>query len=153
MVHLEVYIHTKFADMYTDFKNYKGNIIEQVFLEWFYLNDVPVSVIRLYVKIHSYFDITCCEEKVVIREQKEPPRIVISGEYVYKPVEQTIKWLHQCGIVSVKYLTDSNDIRRGLLFIFEHNHNFIFYNRGYELDDDDKFEIDVNVDALPYKII
>jgi alanine-alpha-ketoisovalerate/valine-pyruvate aminotransferase len=138
--------------MYANLKNCIGKNIEKLFLEWFYLNNSPVSIIRLYVKFDSYFDITSCEENVFIREQKEFPHNEICGEFVYKPIEQKIKWLYKCRVVSIKYLIDSNNIKRGILFIFEQDHNFAFYNKGYEFDDDNKFELDINLGtALHYK--
>ena len=57
--------------MCANLKNCIGNILEQVFLEWFYINNNPISIVRLYVKFDSYFDITCCEENVFIREEKK----------------------------------------------------------------------------------
>jgi len=139
--------------MYANLKNSIGKVIERVFLEWYYFNGQPDSISRLYVKVNSYFDITCCEENVFIREQKETPTVIISGEFTYKPIEQNIEWLHQCRIISIKYLVNSFNIKRGILFIFSYNHNFIFYNEGYEFDDIDKFEIDVNMNLLPYNVI
>ena len=130
-----------------------GKSVEGVLLEWYYFNEQPDSIVRLYIKVSSYFDITCCEENVFIREQKETPTDIISGQFIYKPIEQQIEWLHQCKIVSIKYLVDSLNIKRGILFIFEHNHNFIFYNKGYEFDDNKKFEIDINVNSLPYDAV
>ncbi len=124
--------------------------IDKIFLEWFYFNDQPDSIIRLYIKVDSYFDITCCEENVFIREQKETPTKTNSGEFIFKPIEQNIEWLHQCKIISIKYLIDFKNIKRGVLLIFDHNHNFVFYNKGYEIDDNNKFEIDINIKSLQY---
>ena len=64
-----------------------------------------------------------------------------------------MKWLSQYKIISIKHLVDSLGIKRGLLFVFEHNHNFMFYNKGYEFDDEEKFEIDVDINLLPYGVI
>jgi hypothetical protein len=139
--------------MYTNFKNCIGKNIEKVFLEWFYFNAQPDSIIRLYIKVDSYYDIICCEENVFIREQQKMPISTISREFTYKPIEQNIEWLHQCKIVAIKYLVDINNIKRGIMLIFEHNHNFIFYNNGYESGDNDEFEIDTNIDLLPYSVI
>ena len=139
--------------MYINFKKCIGESIERVFFEWYYFNDQPCSIIRLYIKVESYFDITCCEENISIREQKEIPMTINSGEFTYKLIQQDIEWLSQYKIISVKYLVDSLNVKRGLLFIFEHNHNFIFYNKGYEFDDEGKFEIDVDVNLLLYDAV
>ena len=139
--------------MYINFKKCIGESIERVFLEWYYFNDQPCSIIRLYIKVESYFDITCCEENISIREQKEIPMTINSGEFTYKLIQQDIEWLSQYKIISVKYLVDSLNVKRGLLFIFEHNHNFIFYNKGYEFDDEGKFDIDVDVYLLLYDAV
>lgn len=86
-------------------------------------------------------------------KKKKNPKNTNSGEFVYMPIEQKIKWLYQCRIIAIKYLVDSNNIKRGILFLFEHDHNFAFYNKGYELDDDDKFELNINLNILDYKMI
>lgn len=130
-----------------------GKSIERIFLEWYYFNDQPCSIIRMYIKVESYFDITCCEESIFIREQKEVPTTGSSGDFTYKLIQQDIKWLSRYKIISIKYLLDSFNVKRGLLFVFEHNHNLMFYNRGYEFDDEEKFEIDVDINLLPYDII
>ncbi|GHU75488.1 hypothetical protein FACS189413_19940 [Bacteroidia bacterium] len=134
-------------------KNCIGKIFESVLLEWFYLNNIPISIVRLYIKVNSYFDITCCEENVFIKEQKDIPNTTISHEFIYKPIEQHIEWLHHCKVISIKYLIDSKNIRRGILFMFEHDHNFAFYNKGYEYDDNDVFEIDINTNSVFYDLI
>ena len=139
--------------MYANLKKCIGKSIEKMFLEWYYFNDQPYSIIRLYIKVDLYFGITCCEENISIREQKEIPMTINSGEFTYKIIHQDIKWLSQYKIVSIKYLVDSLGIKRGLLFVFEHNHNFMFYNKGYEFDDEEKFEIDVDINLLPYGVI
>jgi hypothetical protein len=139
--------------MSENLKSCIGKGIERIFLEWFYFNNQPESIGRLYIQVDSYFDITCCEENVFIREQKETPTTQIFDEFTYKPIEQNIEWLHQCEIISIKYLVDSLNIKRGILFVFEQNHNFMFYNRGYEFDDEDNFEIDVNMNSLLYDVI
>ena len=130
-----------------------GKSIERIFLEWYYFNDQPCSIIRLYIKVDLYFDITCCEESISIREQKEIPTTVNSGDFTYKLIQQDIKWLSQCKIISMKYLLDSLNVKRGLLFVFEHSHNLMFYNRGYEFDNEGKLGIDVDISLLPYDII
>ena len=139
--------------MYTNLKKCIGKSIEKMFLEWYYFNDQPYSIIRLYIKVDLYFDITCCEENISIREQKEIPMTINSGEFTYKIIHLDIKWLSQYKIISIKHLVDSLNIKRGLLFVFEHNHNFMFYNKGYEFDDEEKFEIDVDINLLPYGVI
>ncbi|MDR0698102.1 MAG: hypothetical protein LBG28_02610 [Tannerella sp.] len=148
---LEVYIHINF--MCTNLKKCIAKTFEKVFIEWFYLNDTPVSIVRLYIKGDLYFDITCCEENVSIREQEEIPENKVFQEFAYKPIEQNIEWLHQCKIDSIKYLMDLHNIKRGILFIFHNNHNFVYYNKGYEFDDNDIFEIDANIKLLPYVLI
>ena len=139
--------------MYVNLKKCIGKSVERVFLEWYYFNDQPYSIIRLYIKVDLYFGITCCEENIAIREQKETPMTINSGEFTYTIIHQDSKWLSQYKIVSIKYLVDSLGIKRGLLFVFEHNHNFMFYNKGYEFDDEEKFEIDVDINLLPYGVI
>ena len=130
-----------------------GKSIERIFLEWYYFNDQPCSITRLYIKVDSYFGITCCEENISIREQKEVPMTVNSGEFTYKLIQQDIKWLSQYKIISIKYLLDSFNVKRGLLFVFEHSHNLMFYNKGHEFDDEEKLEIDVDINLLSYDVI
>lgn len=136
-------------------EKYVGSYIDKVILEWFYFENNPVSIIRLYVQIDSILDITCCEEDVFIKERKEPPITIIAGEYAYIPIEQDISWLCQNKIISIKYLEDLHNIKRGIIFLFENKHNFLFYNKGYQHDDMAIFDIDIDIDieSLAYKII
>ncbi|GHV59590.1 hypothetical protein FACS1894182_13920 [Bacteroidia bacterium] len=136
-----------------DIKDCIGKVLEKVLLECFYMNDKFISIVRLYVQLYSYFDITCCEENVFIREQKEDPVKTVSGKYNYIPMEQNIEWLHQGKVFSIKYLIDSHSIKRGILFIFDNRHNFVYYNTGYEMEDNAVFDIDVNLKLLPYNLI
>jgi len=128
-----------------------GKFATKVFLEWFFMNNEPVSIIRLFIQINDiYLNITCCEENVIIKAQKESPTIMAFQEFSYKPIEQNIEWLNQYKIVSIKYLIDSVNIKRGILFTFENAHNLVYYNEGYKFDDIETFAIDVNLKQLPY---
>ena len=37
--------------MYVNLKKCIGKSVERVFLEWYYFNDQPYSIIRLYIKV------------------------------------------------------------------------------------------------------
>ena len=140
--------------MIMNIKNCVGKIIKNVFLEWFYLNGISTSIVRLYIETdENFYDITCCEENVFIRIQKEFPEDKDFKEFFYKPLKQNIEWLNKCKILYIKYLVDCLNLKRGILFIFENDHNFVFYNKGYEIEDKELFEIDINVALLPYNLI
>lgn len=140
--------------MYEPLKNCVGKIIEKIFLEWFYLDEQLDSIIRLYIKIGLIYDITCCEEDVYIREQREMPPNRIEEGYAYVPKEVNIEWLHKCKITSICFLVDCNSIKRGIVVIFENNHNFVFYNKGYAFNDHKEFEIDSSINNLyPYRLM
>ncbi|GHT84144.1 hypothetical protein FACS18947_1170 [Bacteroidia bacterium] len=135
-----------------DIKDCIGTVLKKVLLEYFYMNNECISIVRLYVQLDSYFDITCCEENVFIREQKESPIKTVSGEFNYIPIEQNIKWISQYKVFSIKYLIDSLNIKRGILFIFDSGHNFVYYNTGYEMGDNNVFDIDINLKLLSYSL-
>ncbi|NDW13672.1 hypothetical protein D0T50_12335 [Bacteroides sp. 214] len=129
-----------------------GKTIKKILLEWFYFNEQPESIVRLYIEIDSYFDITCSEENVFIREQKDAPINVVCQQFAYKPIEKHVEWLSQSRVVSIKYLVDFQYIKRGVLFVFDNNHNFVFYNEGYANGDNAKFEVDVDLNKILFLI-
>ena len=128
-----------------------GKTIKKILLEWFYMNNEPISIIRLYVQIDDvYLNVLCSEENVYIKKQENCPVKMDVENFVYIPIEKNIDWLIQNKILSIKYLVDSINIKRGILFLFENHHNFAYYNMGYEIKDEGIFEIDVNIEQLPY---
>lgn len=133
---------------------YLGKTFTNVLIEDFYLKRKFVSIVRLYLEgADTYFSITCGEENVIIREQKERPKNAVSGDFEYVIVEQSIDWLKNATLTSIKYLIDNFGIRRGVAFFFDGNHNFVFYNKGYEIEDTDFFDLNINPLSLDYQLI
>ena len=139
--------------MSKDIKEYIGQTFEDVLIVWLYLNGNPVCIVNFYVKGHSYFRISCSEENVTIREQKEAPQDFTFDEFTNKVIKQDIEWLQKNTVVSIKYLIDSYNIKRGLIIFFENNHNIVFYNEGYDYGDEEIFEKDININSLPYEMV
>jgi hypothetical protein len=134
-------------------KYYIGKFVKEIIIEWFYMDEKPISIIRLYVRINDiYLNITCCEENINIKEQKRPLKINIE-KFSYVPITEEIDWLPQYKLTSIKFLIDKYNIKRGVLFVFDNRHNFTYYNKGYEVKDENLFYIDVNIGLLPYDLI
>ena len=113
----------------------KNQIIEKVFLECFFENEKFLSIISLIIKFNSYTSILCSEENVFINENDSIPLKTVSGNFTYLLIEQEIGWLSTRNIVSMKYLIDDSNIKRGIIILFEGNHNIIHYNMGYDFDE------------------
>jgi hypothetical protein len=131
-----------------------GKVVRKVFLEWFYMNDEPISIIRLHIQLDTVcFSVLCSEEDVCVKKQEKNPTKIIAEKFNYIPVEREIYWLHYHEILSVNYLIDDHKIKRGIVFIFNNHHNFVYYNRGYEIKDSGEFDVDVNIKSLPYSLV
>jgi hypothetical protein len=97
---------------------------------------------------NKYVNILCSEESVCVSEQEKSPNIVISENFSYVPIEKKIDWLAFCKIKSINFLVDKYNVKRGILFFLDNNHNFAYYNKGYEFGDKNVFEIDMDIYSI-----
>jgi len=130
-----------------------GEKIKKVLLKYFYLEGNYISTTGLYIMMDNvFYRINCCEENVFVRTQKEIPQDLNEGGFYYKLQEQNIEWLQQSKVISIKYLIDSVHIKRGVIFFFDNHHNLLYFNKGYEFEDEEIFEIDINTKSLLYNL-
>ena len=134
-------------------QNCIGTSLNEIVLEWFYLDKNPVDIIFVYMQFNNWIRILCDEEDVFISEIKERPNNHCSGKFEYIIINQNITPLKQLKLIEVKYLLDEHQIKRGVLFIFENNNNICYYNKGYEFDEKVMFKINILKEEIPYMIV
>ncbi|GHT62558.1 hypothetical protein AGMMS50239_16220 [Bacteroidia bacterium] len=125
-----------------------GKNLNSSLLEWFYFEQEPVSIIRLYLLFDEWISVMCSEETIKILQLADKPYDWADGDYKYIMVAQDIKNINKSKLKDIKYLIDKHDIKRGILFLFENGNNLCYFNRGYEFKEETIFKINIQSNEI-----
>jgi hypothetical protein len=128
-----------------------GKNLKSSLLEWFYLEQEPISSIRLYLLFDEWISILCSEETIKVLQLTDKPQNRVDGNYKYIMIEQDIENINKSKLEDVKYLVDKHNIKRGILFSFENGNDLSYFNRGYEFNEEIIFKVNIPSFIVVYK--
>jgi hypothetical protein len=133
-------------DMNNKLKEYLGQSVQSVLLEFSCFDNFPPNLINVFFKIEKLY-VGISSFYVSISTQQEKPITQSSGLFVYEIKEKKIDWLQVYKIFSIKFLLDELNTKKGILFCFENGHNIAIYRNYFN---ENIFVTDIDIDEIIY---